>query len=143
VMEREKIVERSAAVGAKLLAGLAALKQRYEMIADVRGRGLIIGLEFRPPSSFGLKAAWAALEAAEKGLFTQLVVMSLMRDHHILTQVGGPGVNIIKLLPPLTIGDEEVDIIVAAFEAIMQETADLRGKVWASSTELIKHAMGR
>jgi ornithine--oxo-acid transaminase len=143
VMDREKIVERSATVGAKLLAGLAALQERYEMIADVRGRGLIIGIEFRPPSSLGLKAAWAALEAAEKGLFTQLVVMSLMRDHHILTQVGGPGVNIVKLLPPLIIGDEEVDMIVSAFDAIMQETGDLRGKVWASSTELIKHAMGR
>ncbi len=143
VMDREKIVERSAELGAKLLAGLAALKERYEMIADVRGRGLIIGIEFRAPSALSHKAAWTALEAAEKGLFTQLVVMSLMRDHHILTQVGGPGVNIVKLLPPLIIGDEEVDMILSAFEAILQETADLRGRVWASSTELIKQAIVR
>ena len=141
VMDEEKIVERSAAVGAKLLAGLAALKDRHEMIADVRGKGLIIGIEFRPPSALGLRAAWTAIEAAEKGLFTQLVVMSLMRDHHMLTQVGGPGVNILKLLPPLIIGDEEVDMFVKAFEAVMSETKKIRGRVWATSAELIKQAM--
>ncbi|MBC7265298.1 MAG: aspartate aminotransferase family protein [Chloroflexi bacterium] len=141
VMDEEKIVERSATVGAKLLARLSALKEKYEMIADVRGKGLVIGIEFRPPSSLALKAAWTALEAAEKGLFTQLVVMSLMRDHRILTQVGGPGVNIVKLLPPLIIGDEEVEMIVRAFDAVMDDARNLRGRVWATSAELIKQAM--
>lgn len=141
VMDQENIVERSATVGAKLLARLAALKDRYEMVADVRGKGLIIGIEFRPPSSLALRAAWTALEAAERGLFAQLVVMALMRDHRILTQVGGPGVNIIKLLPPLIIGDEEVEAIVSAFEAVMAETTHARGRVWSLSAELIRHAM--
>jgi ornithine--oxo-acid transaminase len=143
VMDDEKIVERSASVGATLLARLAALKEKHEMIADVRGKGLIIGIEFRPPGALALKAAWTAIEAAEKGLFTQLVVMSLMRDHHILTQVGGPGVNIIKLLPPLIIGAEEVEMIVTAFDAVMDETKNGRGRVWATSGELIKHAVGQ
>ena len=141
VMDQDKIVERSAAVGAELLARLAALKQRHEIIADVRGRGLIVGIEFRPPGALGLRAAWTAIEAAEKGLFTQLVVMSLMRDHHIMTQVGGPGVNIIKLLPPLIIGDEAVEAIVSALEAVLDETRNIKGKVWATSAELIKQAI--
>jgi ornithine--oxo-acid transaminase len=141
VMDEEKIVERSATVGANLLAKLTALKDKHEMITDVRGRGLIIGIEFRPPGNLALRAAWTAIEAAEKGLFTQLIVMSLMRDHRILTQVGGPGVNIIKLLPPLTIGNEEVEMIVKAFDVVMEETKNLSGRVWGTSTELIKHAM--
>lgn len=141
VMDTEKIVERSAEVGTKLLNKLTALKEKHEMIADVRGKGLIIGIEFRPPSNITLRAAWTALEAAEKGLFTQLVVMSLMRDHHILTQVGGPGVNIIKLLPPLIIGDQEVEMIVKAIDQIMDETKNLKDRVWAMSSELIRHAI--
>ena len=141
VMNEENIVERSATIGTKLLAGLSALKEKHEMIADVRGKGLIIGIEFRPPNNLALKAAWTAIEAAERGLFTQLVVMSLMRDHHILTQVGGPGVNIVKLLPPLIIGDQEVEMIVKAFDMVMDETKNLRGRVWATSTELIKQAI--
>jgi ornithine--oxo-acid transaminase len=141
VMDEEKIVEHSARVGAKLLARLTALKDKHEMIADVRGKGMIIGIEFRPPTNLGLRAAWTAIEAAEKGLFTQLVVMSLIRDHRIMTQVGGPGVNIVKLLPPLIIGDEEVDMITNAFDQIMDETKNIRGRVWATSGELIKQAM--
>jgi 4-aminobutyrate aminotransferase-like enzyme len=136
-------VERAAEIGDRLRAGLSQLRDRHEMIADVRGKGLIIGVEFRPPGSLALKAAWAAIEAAEKGLFTQLVVMSLMRDQRMLVQVGGPGVNILKLLPPLIIGDEEVDAIVSAFDAVMSETRNIRGRVWATSAELIKQAMSQ
>ncbi len=141
VMDEEKIVERSATVGAKLLAKLSALKDKYEIIADVRGRGLVIGIEFKPPNNLAMRAAWTAIEAAERGLFTQLIVMSLMRDHRMMTQVGGPGVNIVKLLPPLIIGDEEVDMITNAFDQIFEETKNLKGRVWVTSTELIKQAM--
>jgi acetylornithine/succinyldiaminopimelate/putrescine aminotransferase len=143
VIDQERLVERAAAVGDKLLAGLRALCERHEMVAEVRGKGLIIGIEFRPPRSLTTRAAWTAAEVAQKGLFAQLVVMSLMRDHRILTQVGGPGVNVIKLLPPLIIGDEEVAAIVSAVDAVMAEAAHVRGRVWSASGDLIKHALAR
>ena len=143
VLDEERLVERSATVGAMLLERLAALKERHKMIADVRGKGLMIGIEFQPPRSMRLRAAWTAVEAAQKGLFAQLVVMALMRDHRILVQVGGPGVNIIKLLPPLIIGEEEVEMIVSAFDDVMTEAERVRGRVWSLSGQLIKHAMGR
>jgi len=123
--------------------GLSALQARYPMIADVRGKGSMIGIDFRPPRSLGLRAAWTAAETVQKGLFAQLVVMALMRDHRILTQVGGPAVNIIKLLPPLIIGDEEVAAIVAAFDAVMAEATHVRGRVWGLSGQLIKHALSQ
>lgn len=111
------------------------------MIADVRGKGLVIGIEFKPPRSLAARAAWAAAEAAQKGLFAQLVAMALMRDHRILSQVSGPDVNIIKLLPPLIIGDGEVELIVSAFNAVMAQAAEVRGPVWAQSVDLVKHAL--
>jgi 4-aminobutyrate aminotransferase-like enzyme len=118
------------------------LQERYEMIGDVRGKGLMIGIEFKPPRSLGLRAAWTAAETAQKGLFAHLVVMALMREHRILTQVGGPDVNIIKLLPPLIIGDAEVEMIVSSFDAVMAEAANVRGRVWVQSLQRIKHALG-
>ncbi len=143
VIEEEKLIENAAMMGEKLLKGLFALKERYEQIIDVRGKGLMIGIEFGPPRSLRLKAAWIAAEAAQKGLFTQLLVMALMRDHRILTQVGGPSVNILKLLPPLIIGDEEVEMIVTALDAVLAEAAQVRGRVWSLSGQLIKHALAR
>jgi len=143
VLDEEQLVERAATVGQELITGLAALQERHEMIADVRGKGLMIGIEFRPPRSLGLRTAWTAAEKAQKGLFAQLVVMALMRDHRILTQVGGPDVNIIKLLPPLIIGSEEVEVIIAAFDAVMDEASRLRGRVWGLSGQLIRHAVSQ
>lgn len=143
VMDEERLIERAATMGEKLLHGLAALQERYDVIADVRGKGLMIGIEFQAPRSLALKAAWTAAEKAQKGLFAQLVVMALMSEHRILTQVGGPEVNIIKLLPPLIIGDEEVDTIVSAFDSVMAEAAKVRGRVWGQSGQLIKAAMSR
>ncbi len=141
VLDDERLMERAAAMGHKLMAGLAALQDRSDLIADVRGKGLMIGIEFQPPRSLALRAAWKGVETAQKGLFAQLVVMALMRDHHILTQVGGPGVNIIKLLPPLIIGDEEVAAIMTAFDAVLDQAAHVRGRVWSLSALLVKHAL--
>ncbi len=141
VLDEERLIERAATVGEKLLKRLAALQDRYEMIAEVRGKGLMIGIEFKAPRSLGLRAAWTAAETAHRGLFAELVVMALMRDHRILTQVGGPDINIIKLLPPLIIGDEEVEMIASSFDAVMAEAADIKGRVWAQSLQLIKHAV--
>jgi 4-aminobutyrate aminotransferase-like enzyme len=141
VLDEERLIERAAAIGEKLLKRLAALQDRYEMIADVRGKGLMIAIEFKAPRSLGLRAAWMAAEAAQRGLFAELVVMALMQDHRLLTQVSGPDLNIIKLLPPLIIGDEEVEMIASSFDAVMAEATDIRGRVWAQSVQLIKHAV--
>jgi len=143
VMDEQGLVQHSARIGDKLMDGLRALKDKHEMIADVRGLGLMVGIEFSPPRSLGLKAAWMAAEKAQKGLFAQLLVMALMRDHHILTQVGGPGVNIIKLLPPLIIGDGEVEMIVSAFDDVLTEARSVRGRVWGQSGQLIKQALSQ
>ncbi|MEJ2733979.1 MAG: aspartate aminotransferase family protein [Anaerolineae bacterium] len=143
VLDEERLVERATTMGQKLLAGLVSLQERYDLITDVRGKGLMIGIEFGPPRSLGLRAAWTAAETAQKGLFAQLVVMALMRDHRILTQVGGPDVNIIKLLPPLIIDPQEIEAIIAAFDAVMAEAAHVRGRVWGQSGQLIKHAISQ
>jgi len=50
----------------------------------------MIGIEFKAPRSLGLRAAWIAAETAQKGLFAELIVMALMRDHRILTQWAAP-----------------------------------------------------
>ncbi len=143
VLDEEQLIERAATMGRKLMAGLAALQERYDMIADVRGKGLMIGIEFRAPQSLGLRAAWTAAEVAQKGLFAQLVVMDLVREHRVLAQVGGPDVNIIKLLPPLIIGDKEVETIIAAFDATLSEATRVRGRVWGQSGRLVKHAVSQ
>lgn len=121
VLEHEDVIENARTVGAELRRRLAALTDRYEMLGEVRGRGLMIGIEFTRPSSWRLRAHWSGLELARRGLFAQTVVHALFHRHRILTQVSGDHIEVIKLIPPLIIGQREVDRFVAAFVDVMDE----------------------
>jgi len=141
VLESEGLIDNAAARGERFLSGLRAMKDRYEMLHDVRGAGLMVGIEFGPPKSLTLKAAWKALETMQAGLFAQLVVMGLMHDHRFLTQVSGHRVNIVKFLPPLIVTDGQVDDALNAIDQTLEKAHRLRGGLWDMGKELVKAAL--
>ncbi|MGV9254304.1 aspartate aminotransferase family protein [Streptomyces sp. NPDC003697] len=141
VMENDQVVANARATGEQLKSRLAALIDRYELLADVRGRGLMIGIEFGRPTSWKLRSRWTVLQAARKGLFAQMVVVPLLRHHRILTQVSGDHLEVIKLIPPLIIGQREVDRFVDAFTAVMDD-AHNGGLMWDFGKTLVKQAVG-
>ena len=143
VLESESLIENAARQGERLLTGLSEIKERYEMLHDVRGKGLMIGMEFGPPKSLKLKAAWKALETMQAGLFAQLVVMGLMRDHRLLTQVSAHRVNIVKFLPPLVLTDEDIDYALAAIDATLEKAHKVRGGLWEMGQNLVMAALKR
>ena len=106
-------------MGARIKDGLEAMKPRFEMLRDVRQRGLMIGIEFGPPRSILLRANWTATHAMDRNLFAQAVVVPLMEDHRILCQVAGHNQDVVKLIPPLVIDDADVDWFLRAFEQVM------------------------
>ena len=81
VLESEKLIKNAARKGERLLGALNDMVPRYELLKEVRGKGLMIGIEFGEPSSFKLKASWNVLEGASKGLFCQLITIPLFKDH--------------------------------------------------------------
>ena len=106
-------------MGAMIRDGILAMKPRFEMIHEVRQRGLMIGIEFGAPKSLLLKANWAATHAMDKNLFAQAVVVPLMEDHRILCQVAGHNQDVVKLIPPLVLSEDDVRWFLRAFEAVM------------------------
>ncbi|WP_037578305.1 aspartate aminotransferase family protein [Phaeacidiphilus oryzae] len=141
VIENEGITEHVRRTGDYFRGRLAALKDRYEMLADVRGRGLMIGIEFGRPKSLKLRTGWTALQAARKGLFAQMVVVPLLQRHRILTQVSGDNIEVIKLIPPLIVGEKEADRFVDAFTSIMDEAHAGTGLMRDFGRTLIKQAV--
>ncbi|MFE3648906.1 aspartate aminotransferase family protein [Streptomyces sp. NPDC059152] len=141
VMEDEEIVANARRTGDLLRSRLAALTDRYELLHEVRGRGLMIGIEFGRPKSLGLRSRWTMLQAARKGLFAQMVVVPLLQRHRILTQVSGDHLEVIKLIPPLIIGEREVDRFVEAFTAVMDDAHSGGGLVWDFGRTLVKQAV--
>jgi ornithine--oxo-acid transaminase len=130
VLETEQLIEHAAAIGDRITADLQAMIPQYEFLKAVRGKGLMIGIEFGSPRSLTLKAAFALLEQARKGLFSQLMVIPLMRDHRILSQVAGDNLNVVKLLPPLTITETDRTWIRDAFAAVIADAERMPGAAW-------------
>ena len=126
---------------ARLMASLSAMVKRFEFLQEVRGKGLMIGLQFGPPKSLKLKLSWNMIEAANRGLFCQLITIPLFRDHKILAQVSGHGSHTIKLLPPLIISDEDCAWIERAFEDVLAGSQEVPGAAWSLMKTLAGHAM--
>src|SRR6202047_5302138 len=99
VLAADGLIDKAARTGERLQRAFAGMAERHELVHEVRGKGLMISIEFGHPRSFKLKASWNLLEAASKGLFCQLITIPLFQEHRILTQVAGHGSHTIKLLP--------------------------------------------
>jgi ornithine--oxo-acid transaminase len=116
VLDEEGLVAHAERMGALLLELTQPLTERYEVVRDVRGLGLIWAIEFGPPSGRVGRALWEAIERRQAGLFSQLITVPLFEEHRILCQVAGHRMNTIKALPALVIDEEEIRRFAAALE---------------------------
>jgi len=141
ILDQENLIERSAVQGQKLMDAINALKSKHEVIMEARGKGCMIGIEFHEPKSLGLKLAWKAVHAAHDGLFAQMVVMPLLDKHHILTQVSGNHGDIIRILPPFIISDEDIAYFVKSLDTVLEDSHQVTGPMWELGKNLVKAAL--
>ena len=120
VIEEERLVERAREQGGYLLGRLRELQAAHEQIGDVRGRGLLVGLELvedresrRPADALG---AAVTAECLRRGLS-----MNIVR--------AGSGANCFRMAPPLTISEDEIDLAVeildSSLKAVLAERPEL------------------
>jgi ornithine--oxo-acid transaminase len=139
----EDIVARAQRTGLALQDGLRSLAERHELIHDVRGLGLMIGIEFGEPGSKGAARRFRTVERLRSGIFSQLVVVPLFHRHRIITQVAADNVNIVKLLPPLISGPEEVDYFIGALDDVMADAQKGTGLALEVGATMARGALGR
>jgi ornithine--oxo-acid transaminase len=142
IIERDGLVEQAERTGALLLDGLRQLQQRYEIIGEVRGMGLMLGFELRPPSSRTGRLSWRLMQMASEGLFAQLVVIPLHRDHRVITMAAGIN-NVIKLLPPLTLSEGEAHAFLQALDAVLADCESDASKNWGVVRDIALSVMSR
>jgi 4-aminobutyrate aminotransferase-like enzyme len=143
VLEEEGLVERSRVLGAELRRRLEELQSRYSVIKEVRGLGLMLAIEFHEPRELAARMGWKLLQSVEPGLFAQMVVTSLCTKHRILTQLAGHSMNVLKVLPPLIIGEAEIVRFVGALEAVLDECRRFPGPIWEFGANLVRHSLRR
>jgi len=117
-LDEQGLVERAATLGERLLELTRPLVHELEIVRDVRGLGLIWAIEFGEPRSG--RIAWRMIERVQPGLFAQLVVQPLFSEHRILTQVAGHRMAVVKVLPPLVIGEEDIEEFAEALRAAVK-----------------------
>jgi len=104
-IERLDLCTAAAERGAQLADGLRDIAGRHQaMIADVRGRGLIVGVAFTDPDIAGL-------------------VIAALSGHHVIAAYGLNNPGVVRFEPPLIISAEQVDEVVAAFAEALAHTA--------------------
>ncbi len=130
VIERDGLVERAAETGAALVEGLSDLQRRHELIREVRGAGMMIGIELQAPRSRKAQLGVRMMRLASEGLFPQLIVIPLHRDHGVITMAAGKN-DVVKLLPPLTLSDAEAGQFLDALDQVLDDCEGGSGKNWS------------
>jgi len=139
VLEQENLGARAIRLGGELRRRLAAALAPYEMVKEVRGAGMLSGIEFQAPRQLRLRVAFASFRAVHPAMFGQVLVMRMFRDRNILTQICGNNFLVLKVAPPLVVTEEQIDEFVNA----IRETVDLAHNsagFWTEAVGLARRA---
>ena len=114
VVTRDKLVDRARVAGQRLESGLRSLQREFDCIGDVRGRGLLLGIEI-VKSQAGKEAA-PDLGAA---ITRQCMALGLSMN---IVQLPGMG-GVFRIAPPLTVSDEEIDLGLGLLKQAIEKVA--------------------
>ena len=140
VLQHERLGDRALEAGEYVRTSLRSNLGGFEMVQEVRGVGLFSGIEFRPPSQMRLRLSFEAFVRIHPGLFGQLLVMRMFRDKNILTQMCGNNFMVLKVAPPLTVSDAQLDEFVAAITEVV-DLVNSSSAVWTEALGLARRAL--
>jgi ornithine--oxo-acid transaminase len=139
-LDEQGLVERAARVGDLLLERTGELAERHDVVKEVRGLGLIWGIELGEP---GRSATWRMLERVQPGIFSQLVVVPLFSEHRVLIQVAGHAMNVIRAMPPLVLSEQDVDWFVGALDATVAQARRLPSAMTRFALKAARAGLGK
>ena len=141
VLDHDRLGERAERLGTHLRKRLHEELSGYEMVKEIRGEGLLSGIEFTAPKQLRLRAAFEGFKALHPGLFGQMVVMRMFHDQHILTQMCGNNFMVLKVAPPLIVDEDEIENFVFGLRQVM-ETVHSSSTFWTQALTLGRRALG-
>ena len=141
VLEREHLGECASQVGMELQQQLTDALSGYEMVQDVRGKGLLLGIEFTTPRRLALRVPFEAFAKVHPAMFGQILVMRLFRDSGILTQICGNDFMVLKVAPPLMVTAPQINEFVSAVRDVV-DLAHHPGSFWSEALGLARRAIG-
>ena len=139
-LQDEELGKRSEAMGHLLRQSLTAAISGYEMVAEVRGLGMLNGIEFRRPETWQLRVPFEAFRKIHEGMFGQIIVGKLFREHNFLTQMCGNNFMVLKAAPPLMVSEEQIAVFVGAVKTVVDEVHS-SSSFWMDALHLARQAV--
>jgi ornithine--oxo-acid transaminase len=139
VLESEKLGDRTREKGARLKQSLRDALAPFEMVKEIRGEGLLLGIEFSAPRQLRLRLPFEAFQRIHPAMFGQILVMRMFRNHGMLTQICGNNFAVLKVAPPLVVTDEQIEAFVSAIAQVV-ELAHNSSTFWAEALGLARRA---
>jgi ornithine--oxo-acid transaminase len=140
VLEREHLGTRALELGELFRSKLRASLADFDMVKEVRGMGLLNGIEFAPPKKLAFRALYEAFNRVHPAMFGQIVVMRMFREKGILTQICGNNFMVLKAAPPLTVTPEYLDEFVNAIRSVV-EMAQTSPAFWTEALGMIRRSV--
>jgi ornithine--oxo-acid transaminase len=140
VLEEERLGDRASRLGEELRARLREKLAPYEMVREVRGLGMLSGIEFQTPEKFALKIAFESFMKVHPAMFGQIVVMKMFREKNMLTQICGNNFMVLKVAPPLLVSEAQLDRFVTAIGEVVHEMHTSMN-FWTEALSLARRAI--
>jgi ornithine--oxo-acid transaminase len=140
VIEDENLAGQAEVLGSHIRERLSDRLAGFEMVKEVRGLGLMSGIEFVAPQQLRLRIAFEAFKRIHAGMFGQMIVMRLFREKNILTQICGNNFMVLKVAPPLVVNAQQCDEFVDAVCAVV-EAVHSSGAFWSDAVRLAGRAI--
>jgi ornithine--oxo-acid transaminase len=139
VLEREQLGVRALELGETFRAKLRRELAEFDMVREVRGMGLLSGIEFVPPKKIAFRVLYEAFNKIHPAMFGQIVVMRMFREKGMLTQICGNNFMVLKAAPPLTVTSEQLDEFVDGIRGVV-EMAQNSAAFWTEALTMVKRA---
>ncbi|SHK87364.1 putrescine aminotransferase [Desulforamulus aeronauticus DSM 10349] len=137
----QNLVQQAKTKGAYFLEELKKLKDEYPLLKDVRGRGLMIGLEFQQPPTGEKKYSFTftmnVVNKLAQEYMGSLVAGELLNKHRIITAYTLNNPNVIRLEPPLTVTQEQLDRVLTALKSILSSHSGFLSMVGSSAKNVL------
>ena len=141
VLRKLDAPNRARELGDKLHKGLIELASRYDCIDRISGKGLMLAIYFKESGSLSLRVQQELIGAADKGAFAAAMNCDMFAKQRVIVQIPGPGINAIKILPPVTITDEDVSYFLGALDDTLAGYYKTGGPVITLAGGAVKDAL--
>ena len=143
VIIREDLAQQAEEKGRYLWTKLQELQRDFPFIKEVRGRGLMMGIEFTPPGKSLLNSlTGGGMEKMAAEYTGALVAGELLNRHRIITAYTLNNPNVIRLEPPLTVSFAQLDRLAAALREVLQKNRGFGGMVFSSAKTVLGALIG-